>query len=167
MRSTAYNILSLGWGRLQDDEFTSGSPKSLLADTLTPVPINASQEEDSGDGGQWVSSTSRLFPLQRDDFYWLVLRFTVTSPVGNGNFIETTLDTSVYGDATTIDNGLIYCNSETIVFPSGIDQCMTFNIGVPATQQFVDNGGLLRIRSPIAVDTFDYSIITNKTFNVR
>lgn len=164
---TAYPTLRLGWERLQDDEFTSGAPKTLSADTLTPVPVNSAQDEQEGATAVWVPSTSRLFPLQKEDFYWLVLRLTVTSPVGTGNFIEVTLDTSVNGDATTIDDGLIYCDSKAVLFPSGIDQCMTFTMGIPATQQFIDNGGLLRIRSPIVVDTFDYSLIANRTFNVK
>lgn len=164
----AYNIQKPGWIKLTGDIFIVSNKFTLLSGVNTNFP-----DQNFTDNGQFIDEdvydppTAIIEPDNTEDFNTIVVAFNASPPGGAGNFIECTLDVSAGRNATNDSEGLLYCLSLPLLNPAPLTQCMTYTMNVDVTQDFKDNGGLIRIQSSVDVDLFDFVIKINRTFNPR
>lgn len=151
----AYNNLRLGWIELVEPLYTSSN--TFVVDGTENIPLSGPFMREEGDPGDiWNEDLLKLEPEEVDDFYYFPISFKTTAPLGAGNFVEISLE---------VDGVQKWCDSEPLIFPLGTEQCHGFIVPIAVDQDFVDNGGFIKIRTPLATETYDWKLVINKTFN--
>jgi len=138
-----------GWKFYLDGQYTSGSPRSILAGTKTQVTIDGMLETTGHPIGLpdcWNIATNRLIASALNGFG--IVRFALTGATTHNQVSKIEFELDAGGVA-----GVIY--RETLVFSRGQNQPQSFNIVMPlfCGPDFIANGGILYI-TPEHTGTF-------------
>ncbi|BAQ92701.1 hypothetical protein [uncultured Mediterranean phage uvMED] len=154
-------VKSLGWARYQDTVYTSSSPLSLAADTLTILPNNAGTvtQSHSSIGFYQNGVNSKIYGQNLNDVYLITTEFKAQSPNAN----QTHLNLSVANGGGVIENldiSLAYVKGNAA--PQVFHNIFQYYIN----QDFLDNGASLNIQSHGGTSTvWDIEYFTQRTQN--
>lgn len=126
-----------GWALYRDTVNTSVTPLTLIAQQPTYIPNNAGVIFDTqlptGVTSFYNTSTQKITPAQRNDYYIITARFKAISSI-NGSFLDLGLDTQGL-------NGYIF--KETLPFTkgAGVEQAYSYKCPGFVSANFLTNGG--------------------------
>jgi hypothetical protein len=154
-------VRSLGWARYIDTQYTSASPLSLSADTLTILPNNAGTVIRSHPSIDFYQNgvNSKIYGQNLNDVYAITVEWKAQAPNAN----HTHLNLSIANGGGLIENldvSLAYIkgNATTQVFHNIFQYYID--------QDFLDNGASLNIQSHGGTSTvWDIQYFIQRTQN--
>lgn len=154
-------VSSLGWARYIDTQYTSASPLSLSADTLTILPNNSGTVIRSHPSIDFYQNgvNSKIYGQNLNDVYAITVEWKAQAPNAN----QTHLNLSIANGGGLIENldvSLAYIkgNSTTQVFHNIFQYYID--------QDFLDNGASLNIQSHGGTSTvWDIQYFIQRTQN--
>lgn len=154
-------VKSLGWARYIDTQYTSLSPLSLAADTLTQLPNNIGTVIKSHSSIDFYQNgvDSKLVGQNLNDVYMVTVEFKAQAPNAN----QTHLNLSVENGGGVIENldialGYIKGNSIPQIFHNMFQYYID--------QDFLDNGATFKIQSHGGTSTvWDIQYFIQRTQN--
>ena len=154
-------VKSLGWARYIDTQYTSLSPLSLAADTLTQLPNNRVTVIKSHSSIDFYENDvdSKLVGQNLNDVYMVTVEFKAQAPNAN----QTHLNLSVENGGGVIENldialGYIKGNSIPQIFHNMFQYYID--------QDFLDNGATFKIQSHGGTSTvWDIQYFIQRTQN--
>jgi len=135
------SVLSPGWARYIDTQYTAASPFALSDGVQVTLPNNAGTTTKSRLSSDFYNSaTSKLVGLQINEVYILSVEFKAEAPNAN----QTHLDLYITGGGGNIQNlevaiGFIKGNATPEVFHNMFQYYID--------QDFIDNGATIQIQS--------------------
>jgi hypothetical protein len=154
-------VKSLGWARYIDTQYTSLSPLSLAADTLTQLPNNRGTVIKSHTSIDFYENDvdSKLVGQNLNDVYLVTVEFKAQAPNAN----QTHLNLSVENGGGVIENldialGYIKGNATPQIFHNMFQYYID--------QDFLDNGATFKIQSHGGTSTiWDIEYFIQRTQN--
>lgn len=152
-----------GWALYTDTQYSSGSPLVVSQGTIADLPNNAGTKDEGSlpTGSPSLYDGTRVQPNKINDTYDVRVTFKAsTSSASNGGF-NVSLDLSAAGDDS------ITVASQPVRMLRGANTVQTYTINFPVfcKENFVANGGLLRIESVTGnLTMYDISLFIVKTY---
>ena len=155
------SVLSAGWARYMDTEYTAAVPLSLAADTLTVLPNNKGTVIRSHPSIDFYQNgvNQKIYGQNLNDVYILTVEWKAQAPNAN----QTHLNLSIQNGGGIIENldvALAYIKGNAI--PQVFHNMFQYYID----QSFLDNGASLYIQSHGGTSTiWDIQYFIQRTQN--
>lgn len=152
-----------GWAQHADDQYTSVSPFSIVADTDTILPNNNANIIDSqkpSDITNFYNGT--VITGRSGDGLAITIDFNVTPTNANTTYIEIWIDITG-GTGTPTDLANLYRRIVSFPKGTGVERPVNFTVSGYTLGTWQANGGVVKVRANGSADIYNIRYVLTRT----